>query len=104
MTQRDENKRSVDGNLGISRRDLLRRGAVVGGTVLWVTPVIQSMTRPAFAQETPTGGGFCIKMGEGECDDIRAGTPPGGNSFCGTPAGDPGGCNQEVQVIPGASE
>jgi hypothetical protein len=29
--------------LGISRRDLLRRGAVVGGTLLWATPVIQSI-------------------------------------------------------------
>lgn len=44
--------------LGISRRDLLRRGAVVGGTLLWATPVIQSLTTPAFAQ-TPRPCSCC---------------------------------------------
>ena len=29
----------------ISRRDMLRRGAVVGGTLLWTVPIIQSVTR-----------------------------------------------------------
>lgn len=42
---------SVQRGSGISRRDLLRRGAVVGGTLLWATPVIQSITTPAYAQE-----------------------------------------------------
>lgn len=38
---------------GISRRDLLRRGAALGGAVLWVTPAMQTvgMSR-ALAQET----------------------------------------------------
>jgi hypothetical protein len=35
---------------GISRRELLRRGAVVGGTLVWATPVIQSLATPAGAQ------------------------------------------------------
>jgi hypothetical protein len=39
------------GNLGLTRRDLLRRGAVVGGTLLWAAPAVQSITQPAFAQE-----------------------------------------------------
>ncbi len=36
--------------LGLTRRELLRRGAIVGGTLLWATPVIQTI-RPqgAFA-------------------------------------------------------
>ncbi len=38
-------------DLGLSRRDLLRRGAIVGGTLLWATPAVQSITRPAFAGE-----------------------------------------------------
>jgi hypothetical protein len=38
-------------SLGLSRRDLLRRGAVVGGTLLWAAPAVQSITQPAFAQE-----------------------------------------------------
>jgi len=33
---------------GITRRDMLRRGAVVGG-LLWTAPVIQSITSPAYA-------------------------------------------------------
>jgi hypothetical protein len=49
----DEQGKRVDLNseLGMSRRDLLRRGAIVGGTLLWVAPAIQSMTPKAFAQE-----------------------------------------------------
>jgi hypothetical protein len=35
---------------GVTRRDLLRRGAIVGGTLLWATPVIQSIAPPAYAQ------------------------------------------------------
>jgi hypothetical protein len=38
-------------DLGLTRRDLLRRGAVVGGTLLWAAPAVQSITQPAFAGE-----------------------------------------------------
>jgi hypothetical protein len=43
---------------GISRRDLLRRGAVLGGAVMWTTPVVQTLGMGrAFAQTaSPTGG------------------------------------------------
>jgi hypothetical protein len=34
---------------GVSRRDLMKRGAIVGGTLVWATPVVQSLTTPAFA-------------------------------------------------------
>ena len=38
---------------GISRRDLLRRGAALGGAVLWATPTVQTLgMRPAFAAAT----------------------------------------------------
>jgi hypothetical protein len=57
----------------ITRRDALRRGAVLGGAVVWATPAVQSIARPAFADHrTPEadfsviaivverpGGGFC---------------------------------------------
>ena len=39
-----------DGNLGISRRQLIKRGAIVGGTVVWAAPVVQSFTAPAHSQ------------------------------------------------------
>lgn len=41
---------AVNKELGISRRELLRRGAVVAGTLAWATPAIQSLTPAAFAQ------------------------------------------------------
>lgn len=53
-----------DGNLavgddrrGMSRRDALRKGAVAGGVVLWVTPLVQSVgMSPASAQTTSSPG------------------------------------------------
>lgn len=40
-------------NQGISRRDLLKKGAILGGAVVWVTPIVQSVGMGrAFAQTT----------------------------------------------------
>lgn len=44
---------------GLSRREALRRGALVAGATVWTTPVIQAMARPAFANGSPAGGGNC---------------------------------------------
>lgn len=54
----------VSSNLGVSRRELLKRSAIAGGTVLWVAPVIQSFTAPAFAGSPPpaAGGGQDISF------------------------------------------
>jgi hypothetical protein len=41
---------------GPSRRDMLRRSALVGGAVLWTTPVVQSLASPAFAGSSPVPG------------------------------------------------
>ena len=48
----DKPEKRVDLNseLGMSRRDLLRRSAIVGGTLLWVAPAIESIAPKAFAQ------------------------------------------------------
>jgi hypothetical protein len=46
---------AVRNRVGISRRDLLRRGAIVGGTVLWTVPVISTITR---AHVRPGSPGF----------------------------------------------
>lgn len=43
-------REDVNANLGISRRQLIRRSAVVAGTVVWATPVVQSLSTPAAAQ------------------------------------------------------
>lgn len=61
----------------ISRRQLIKRGAVAGGAAIWVPPVIQSLRVPAHAQTgSPpplscivdgfmTGGGFAEVAGIG---------------------------------------
>jgi hypothetical protein len=44
---------------GITRRELIKRGAFVGGTVVWATPVIQSVASPAMAQRGSPDCGCC---------------------------------------------
>jgi hypothetical protein len=57
----DEHEKSLDLNdeSGMTRRDLLRRGAIVGGTLLWVAPAIQSLGTKAFAVEGNRGSKGC---------------------------------------------
>jgi hypothetical protein len=74
----------IEANLGISRRDLIRRGAIVGGTLVWAAPVVQSIAPKALAQTgqgtpaceitvifQPAPGGPCFQVGvctaEPEC-------------------------------------
>ena len=45
-----EKRLDLNSELGMTRRDMLRRGAIVGGTLLWVAPAIQSIAPKAFAQ------------------------------------------------------
>ena len=64
----DEQEKRVDLNseLGMSRRDLLRRGAIVGGTLLWVAPAIQSIgARAAWANGASPGACgvcYCVRL------------------------------------------
>ena len=49
----------VSPQLGMSRRDLIRRGAILGGTLVWAAPAVQTFARPAFGQDnngTPLEG------------------------------------------------
>jgi hypothetical protein len=39
---------------GISRRDALKRGAVIGGAVLWVTPIVQNIAISPAGAQTPS--------------------------------------------------
>lgn len=53
----------VSPSLGISRRDVLKRGAVVGGTLVWAAPAVQTISRAALAQDgtgTPQPNGGAI--------------------------------------------
>lgn len=52
MTQHEQQPTQGTGSEpGISRRDVMKRGALVGGAMVWATPVVQTMARPAFAAE-----------------------------------------------------
>lgn len=47
----------------VSRREMMRRSAIVGGTLLWAAPAIQSLTPAAFAQqglESQCGCCYCF--------------------------------------------
>jgi len=61
MDQEHEPQKRIDMNteLGMSRRDLIRRGAIVGGTLVWVAPAIQSIAPKALAQVGGPGSATC---------------------------------------------
>src|SRR3990172_12755469 len=54
-----EKRLNLNSELGMTRRDLLRRGAVVGGTLLWVAPAIQTMAPKAMARVQGPSPGTC---------------------------------------------
>lgn len=45
--------------LGVTRRQMLRRSAIAGGTLLWAVPVIQTLGPAAFAQTGSTNHHKC---------------------------------------------
>jgi hypothetical protein len=45
---------------GLSRRDVLRRSALVGGTMVWMAPAVQTLATPAFADGSPVPGDQCL--------------------------------------------
>ena len=61
MPEQENGKKRVNLNseLGMSRRDLLRRGAIVGGTLIWAAPAIQSFGTKAWAQDGGPGSAQC---------------------------------------------
>lgn len=67
-----------DTKLGVSRRDVMKRGAMVGGAVLWATPVVQSLNTPAFAQTVygcPCNARACALRISGLINLEACGTP-----------------------------
>ena len=85
----------------LSRRDLLRRGAIVGGSLLWVAPAIQTLAPRASAHvvgspvfgccECRQGGAGAENCSSGvgglECTTVGARQPPGSG-----PASSAGDC------------
>src|SRR5918999_1024007 len=56
MSERGSGSRRMS---GISRREFLRRGAIVGGTLIWAAPAVQTLAPAAYAQVTPGPCGCC---------------------------------------------
>jgi hypothetical protein len=53
---------SFENNLGMSRRTLLKRGAVVGGTLVWAAPAVQTLSRSAFAASPACDSSTCVNV------------------------------------------
>jgi hypothetical protein len=79
------------GDGGLTRRELIRRGAIAGG-LAWSAPMLQSLGTPAFAQGYPCRPGcFWVKVDrDGVCEDAN-GTVFCPNCLGGRPQ-DLGGC------------
>ena len=45
-----------DAGTGMSRRQALKRGAVVAGTAMWVTPALQVLSMSSASAQQPSGG------------------------------------------------
>ena len=65
-------------NSGLSRRELLRRGILLGGTVAWVTPVVQAVGMSAAMAAPPSPGciRYAIKW------EVDSNSPTGEFTFC----------------------
>jgi hypothetical protein len=48
-----------------SRRDILRRGAIAGGALLWIAPAVQTLAPKAMAHEVSPATFFCCECGPG---------------------------------------
>ncbi len=48
---------------GLNRRDVLKRGALVGGALVWTVPAIQTIAAPAFAAGSQAPGDCVIQSG-----------------------------------------
>lgn len=73
-----------DPSVGLGRRDFIRRSAVVGGTLLWAAPTVQSLARPAFGQ-TAAGTPICGRMTGGGQKIGDAVVNYGFTLYCSTP-------------------
>lgn len=77
--------------IGLTRRDLIRKGVLLGGTTLWVTPVVHAVgMTPALAQAASPGCNtwYAVKIeriddnGGWACFDISGQTDPNSPGQC----------------------
>lgn len=99
-----------EGPTGISRREALKRGAILGGAVVWATPVVQTvgMSRAFASTPSPVGGkdisyvginatrdsdgkSYFIKYEDGSGWENKPGAAPGCADKADLPGGTDGG-------------
>ncbi len=60
---------SDDTRSGVTRREAIKKGAIVGGTVMWVAPLVQTVgMSPASAQTVSPQPGACVCTGTNSFD------------------------------------
>ena len=68
--ERPESADTAEATSGLDRRNVLRRGAILGGALVWTVPAVQTLSGAAFAAGSPlcdavltfTAGGVCTKI------------------------------------------
>ena len=64
---------SDDTRSGVTRREAIKKGAIVGGTVMWVAPLVQTVgMSPASAQTVSPQPGACVCTGTNSFDVTAA--------------------------------
>ena len=88
----------------ITRRQALKRGAILGGALAWATPVVQVVgMRPAFAQvASPGTGGFIVVLANGKCYEVSEAEYDCFQANCLDDA--VGGCLNACLEVPGIGE
>ena len=57
---------------GVSRRNVLKKGAIAGGALVWATPVVQSFGGAAFGQDRPPESPRCTATIVADAIDISS--------------------------------
>jgi hypothetical protein len=78
---------------GLSRREMLRRAGILGGTLLWVAPAVQTLTPPAYADVSPGISTCC------QCTKV-SGPGPARQCFANDPTADtPAECTTKCDSL-----
>jgi hypothetical protein len=99
--------REVDEPNGVSRRDVLRRGAIVGAAAVWTVPLVQVVSMTAAHADSPSAPVTRTTTGVEAASDTRpnsvnaTGTQPasGGTPSGGTASGSLPFTGNDVPVI-----
>lgn len=78
---------AATGGSAINRRDMLRRGALVGGALVWTVPVVQSLSLTPAHAESPSAPGNPGNPGNPNVPAGPGNPPQAGAPQAGSPQG-----------------